>query len=163
MFLDRAFLIGGGGALVLAAWLAGAASARPDSTTPAVPLGTDDKPTLLVVFQAEDCSTHRGFVEQWAELRSEVRVVGAVVNGSDAVGSSGQPHIEFSPAYPVRFDLEQTATLMLRRAGYQKTPVAILLDAEGRPRMVIPPHPNPRRRAMMRQLVREYAAALPHS
>lgn len=165
MFLSRAFLIGGVGALIVAAWFAGVASAWSDSTLPAVRLSTQDGPAVLVVFQPGDCSTYRGFIEQWGELnsRSEIRVVGAVVNVSDAFHSNGQPQIEFTPAYPVRFDLEQTATRMLRRAGYHETPVAILLDAEGRPRMIISPHPNPRRQAVMRELVREYAVTLPRS
>lgn len=63
-------------------------------------------------------------------------------------------------AYPVRLDLDRMATDLVRRTGYQKTPVAILLDAQGRPRMIVPPHPNPRQRARMREIAGNYAETL---
>lgn len=148
--------------LLLTGWRmlpAGALTTR-TSTLPQA-AGTS-RPTLLVLFQPSDCTSYADFMEQWNALarEGEVRVVGVPLN-DEAQRATGKPVLDyFTPAFPLRHDLAPAAATLLRRMGQSRSPVAVLLDSAGRPRMVVPPGRYLREQVQARMAVRDYARAM---
>ncbi|MFL5542931.1 MAG: hypothetical protein ACJ8J0_28390, partial [Longimicrobiaceae bacterium] len=165
-----AALLGGGVLmLLLAAWrvvpaevLTAEMSTLPQAAAPA------GRPTLLVLYQPADCQGYADYLRQWNALASEgeVRVVGVPLNVR-ARRAPGEPAVDFfTPAFPVREELARPAARLLRQMGQSRTPVAVLLDGAGRPRMVVPPGGYAREQVLARMAVRDYARAmfpLPHN
>lgn len=159
-----AALLGGGVLmLLLAAWrvLPTEVLTTQMSTLPqaAAPTG---QPTLLVLFQPSDCAGYAGYLRQWNALarEGEVRVVGVPLN-ADGPGTAERPVLDyFTPAFPVDAELARPAVRLLRQMGHTHTPVAVLLDGAGRPRMVVPPGVYPREQVQARMAVRDYARVM---
>jgi hypothetical protein len=131
------------------------------STIPAVRSAEDHpRPVLLVVFRPDDCTSYQEFLAQWNEAHrsGEIRVLGVPVHGSGDVRARIAEL--FQPAFPLRADLEGEVVTSLLRMGYTRTPVALLLDPEGRPRMVVQPSPHLRLQAGTAALVHEYARSM---
>lgn len=157
-----AALLGGGVLLLLlAAWrvvptevLTAGMSTLPEAAARA------DRPTLLVLFQPADCQSYTDYLRQWNALadEGEVQVVGVPLNTH---GAAGKPVLDyFTPSFPVRPELARPAARMLRQMGQSRTPVAVLLDGAGRPRMVVPPGRYPRQQVQARMAVRDYTRAM---
>ncbi len=159
------FALLGGGALLLllAGWRllpAGVLTAEM-STLPEASAG-GSRPTLLVVFQPSDGTGYSAYLEQWNALarEGEVPVVGVPLN-AEARRAAGQPVLDsFTPAFPLRHDLAPAAAALLRQMGQSRSPVAVLVDSAGRPRMVIPPGRYLREDVKARMAVRDYARAM---
>lgn len=134
---------------------------RPDATLGEA-VADSAGPVLLVALQPGDCTSYGGFVRTWADLhaRGEVRVAGVGLNftarEAEALGREGAAE----PGFPVRFDLSDRTERMLLRLGAARTPVAILLDSDGRPRLVLPSEGRPRRQRAAAGLVRAYVDGL---
>jgi hypothetical protein len=97
------------------------------------------RPTLLVLFQDRDCSSAGRFVTDWRRLTAEgsVRVIAVPVNVRSDAGLA-EVIAQFPPDFDVRPELGGAAVSLLRRFRAPYTPVAVLLDPGGRPRMLIP-------------------------
>jgi hypothetical protein len=159
-----AALLGGGVLiLLLAAWrvvptevLTAQMSTLPQAAAP------KGQPTLLVLFQPSDCAGYAEYLRQWNALakEGEVRVVGVPLNAGGP-GTAGKPVLDyFTPAFPVDAELARPAVRLLRQMGQTHTPVAVLLDGHGRPRMVVPPGVYPREQVQARMAVRDYARVM---
>jgi hypothetical protein len=127
--------------LLLAAFRAvpAAGEARARSHARALGAAAAGRPTLLVLFQDRDCSGASRFVTDWRRLTADgsVRVIGVPVNvRSDA--ALAEVIAQFPPGFDLRPELEGAAVSLLRRFRAPYTPVAVLLDPGGRPRMLIP-------------------------
>lgn len=122
----------------------------------------EGRPTLLVLYQPEDCAGYGEYLRGWNALarEGEVRVVAVPLN-APAGSADGTPVVDFfTPAFPVREDLARPAARLMRQMGQSHTPVAVLLDGTGSPRMVVPPGRYPRQQVLARLAVRDYARAL---
>lgn len=100
-----------------------------------------DRPTLLYLYQRADCARHAGLQRRWADLGASglVSVVGVPLDspppGASRSGRTPGPR----PSFPVRTDLRRSGARLARRLGFATTPVTILLDGRGRPRLALPP------------------------
>jgi hypothetical protein len=159
-----AAILAGAGALLLllAGWRLAPADALTARITTLPRAAANGRPTLLVVFQPGDCQSYGRFLSQWNALAAEgeVRVVGVPLY-AQAQRAAGKPVLDyFTPVFPLRDELAADATSLLRQMGQMNTPVAVLLDGAGRPRMVIPPGRYPREHVQARMAVRDYARAM---
>ncbi len=118
----------------------------------------DGRPTLLFLFQPDDCRAYGGLVRRWNSLASDssLRVLGLGLRfGRPVPGDSvlGEP----KPRFSVRYDLTGPGQRLLARLGWLETPTSVLLDGRGRPRLIVPPitDGNAQRDALL--LVRAWA------
>lgn len=148
--------------LLLAAWrLLPAGVLTADMSTLSGLAPADGRPTLLVLFQSSDCSSYSAYLQQWNTLarEGEVRVVGVPLNTGR--GAVAKPVVDyFTPAFPLRHDLAPDAATLLRQMGQSHSPVAVLLDPAGRPRMIVPPGRYVREHVQARMAVRDYTRAM---
>jgi peroxiredoxin len=75
---------------------------------------------------------------RWAALgeAGAVTVVGVSLDETEAPHEgAGAP----GPGFPVRTDLRKQAGRLMGKLGYETTPVTVLVDRRGRPRLVLPP------------------------
>lgn len=119
-------------------------------------------PALLFVFQPGDCPSHRGLVERWNALHEsgEVEVLGVGLRLPDDPERRKTAVARSGARFPVRPDLAAAAERRILRLGFDRTPVSLLLDARGRPRLVIPPLGDPEAWETAQRLVQEYARLL---
>lgn len=103
------------------------------------------RPTLLHIFQAEDCPRFRELVRQWNELhrRHRLPVLGVGLDLPTDSAARATVVRASGASFPVRDDPNGEAERLLLRLGYRHTPLAVLLDGRGRPRLVLPPLPGP--------------------
>ncbi len=103
--------------------------------------GGSDRPTLLFVFQPEDCQRYAGLVRRWNSLAgtNALRVLGLGIGFPASSGGRTAILGDAIPMFPVRYDLGGEARRLLRRIGHGHTPTSVLLDPEGRPVMILPP------------------------
>jgi hypothetical protein len=127
-----------------------------------LPAGARGRPALLVVLQPRDCESYRGFVEAMTSLRGTVEgdVMAVPVNSPSGPDALREAFARLAPRLPVVPEASRDAMLMLAALGYRDTPVALLVDAAGRPAMVIQPQPDPFRQARMTDLIRGEMAML---
>lgn len=99
----------------------------------------DPRPTLLVVFHRADCPRFGGFISAWNALAHtrEVRVLGVPLHRSQEEPLRAGPVLRQAD-FPFRPGLAPAVEMLLLRMGYRRTPVAVLLDTAGRPRLVVP-------------------------
>jgi hypothetical protein len=104
-------------------------------------LGGGGESTLLFVYRAEDCESYAALPERWRRLSDlgAVRVVGVPLGDDPARGEGDHPPAEETSPFPLEPALAGAAEILMLRLGFDRTPVSILLDGEGRVRMVIPP------------------------
>lgn len=119
-------------------------------------------PTLLYLFQPEDCPRLRRVVESWNEIHrsGRVRVIGVGLRFPRAPAERERLLRTSGAAFPLRTEPAARAERLALRLGYDRTPLAILLDARGRPRLALPPLPGPGGARRGARLVAEYAEAL---
>lgn len=140
----------GPGALLLAGGVAmlGISGARwiryleraPSATMSEVAAGSGA--TLLFVYRDEDCDTYAALPERWDQLfrRDDVRVVGVPLGGRPPGERDGVPvNPAARPAFPREPALAGAAEVLMLRLGFERTPFSVLLDGEGRVRLVVPP------------------------
>lgn len=122
--------------------LAPALVARPDVALPeaaAAGVGGPWRPTLLYLFQSADCARHAALQRRWAGLGRDglASVVGVRLDPLEPARADGAPSP--GPGFPLRQDLRAGAARLMKRLGYRTTPVTVVLDPRGRPRLVLPP------------------------
>ncbi len=102
-------------------------------------LTADPRPTLLVVFQPADCPQFGRFIMGWNALArtGEVQVLGVPLHRSGDAQLKARPVLR-GVDFPLRPELAAAVETLLLRMGYTRTPLAILLDPRGRPRLVVP-------------------------
>lgn len=158
------FLAGGLLAVLAAVRLWGYVSAAPVGTLPGLGGDVGAAPTLLFIYRRDDCRTYAGLVEKWNELHREgqLRVRGVVLDGPEAGGppEAREASARVRPRFPVHPELAAPAERLMLRLGFVRTPVALLLDAEGRPRLALPPEPDRERAERALALAAAHAALL---
>lgn len=119
-------------------------------------------PALLHIFQPEDCPGFRELVREWNELHETrgLPVVGIGLKLPRDPTERARIVRETGATFPVRSDRGGDVERLALRLGFDRTPLAILLDAKGRPRLVLPPLPGPDGPRRSARLVLEAAAAL---
>ena len=122
----------------------------------------DSRPVLVVLFQPEDCGLYSGLVRLWNELHEEgsVQAMGLGIRFGRHDRESYRSWAGTHPDFPVRFDLGDAAERVMSALGQTHTPIAILLDSEGRVRMVVPPTKDAEDERMLGAAVREQAEGL---
>lgn len=110
-------------------------------------LSSDSAATVLVVLRPSDCDSYRPLLDAWSGLqgRAGVRVVGSVVDPPGPGPGRDSLRRRLGPDLPLRFDTGPAAEALVLRLGYRRTPVAVLLDRDGRPRAAVPPVRGDRR------------------
>jgi hypothetical protein len=144
--------------LAAAVWRAGPALAShylPDEE-PITPQGAA-RATLLVAFQASDCASYAAFITDWRRLGRDglVTVIGVPMNVSNP-NELEQTLEEFAIQFPMRIDLAPQTEELLQEFHSSQTPAAILLDANGRPRMLIPARQTSARKVDVQAMVSSY-------
>lgn len=114
--------------------------------------------TLAVVFQPEDCESSSQFIKVWTQLRdaSALEVIGIPINAPPDTQELAMALGNLKPDYPLRPDLGEDIATLLVRHGHTKTPIAVLLDPQGRPRMFIPGDVAPRHQTKILNLIQNY-------
>jgi hypothetical protein len=137
-------------------------SLRPLPTAPSA-AGTGGG--LIVVYQARDCGSYAAFIQRWASVRKpgEFEVVGVPLDADNREPWARLAFEDLAPEYPVRTDLDGKAIGMLAGLRNLRTPAAILVDARGRPRMIIDATSDPRAFARARDLVVSYSSHMQNS
>jgi hypothetical protein len=98
-----------------------------------------DLATLLVIFQPADCSSYLSFIADWRRVRSDsITVIGVPLNVSDSTELASLS-ATFPARFPLRPELAPSALALATRFGHRVTPMALVLDANGNPRMLIGP------------------------
>jgi hypothetical protein len=117
-----------------------------------------DRPTLLYLFQRADCIRHAALQRRWSGLRRAGR---AVVLGVplDELPRGEAGTRTANPGFPVRPDLRKEAERLMLKLGYQTTPVTVLLDRHGRPRLLLPPPADEEAAAAEERVVRAALAS----
>lgn len=129
------------------------------SAPPVIIPEAGDVATLLVVFQPADCASYASFISDWRRVeRDSVTVIGVPVGSSGPVAAR-EAATAFAVRFPLRPDLARPALSMLEALGGSTTPVAILLDARGRPRLVIPGRQASESRLEIQALLLGYRAS----
>jgi len=105
---------------------------------PVAARGPDGRPTLLYLFQRADCIRHAALQRRWSGLRRAGRAVVLGVPLDELPGGERGPRTP-NPGFPVRPDLRKEAERLMLELGYRTTPVTVLLDRHGRPRLLLPP------------------------
>ncbi len=118
-----------------------------------------ERPTLVWLFQPEDCGRYRGLVERWNRLaeRGWVDVLGIGIGFPSAPAARDSILGELRPTFPVRYDLGHVAERLLARAGQRRTPTSVLLDAAGRPLLILPPVSDASVQQEAGRLIEQYA------
>lgn len=119
----------------------------------------DGRPTLLFLFQPEDCRAYAGLVRRWNSIAqdSAVRVVGIGI-GFDRLETTGDAVLgEPKPAFQVRYDVTGQARRLLARLGHLETPTSVLLDGRDRPLLIVPPVSDEAAQRHAATLVSSYA------
>lgn len=121
------------------------------------PAGGEGAPRLYLLFQPGDCVTYGGLVERWDRLHREgvVRVRGVELGPRARRDRADDPGV----AFPVRPGAGEVETAALR-LGYGRTPLSVLVDRDGRPRLVLPPAPDGEGQDAAEAMVRRYAERL---
>jgi hypothetical protein len=128
-------------------------------SAPHVPIDGVERPTLVLLFQPEDCRRYGGLVERWNRLaeRGHVDVIGVGIGFPSASAARDSILGKLRPGFPVRYDLGHVAERLLARAGQRRTPTSVLLDAAGRPLLVLPPVSDAGVQREAGRLIEEYA------
>jgi hypothetical protein len=123
---------------------------------PAIMPEAGDVGTLLVIFQPADCSSYGSFITDWRRVATDsISVVGVPVNAEDSTALA-RAVATFPVQFAVRPDLSSTALSLAARLGHLQTPIAILLDSDGKARMVIRGFGATPRQLDVEQLVMDY-------
>lgn len=122
----------------------------------------DGRPTLVFLFQPGDCRAHAGLVRRWNSLArdSNLRVLGLGLGFGAAALSADSVLGEPKPRFPVRYDLTRQGHRLLARLGRLQTPTSVLVDARGRPLVIVPPITDELAQLDAAMLVRAYARRL---
>lgn len=157
------FLAGGLFTVLALARLGAYLAAAPVATLPGL-AGEAALPTLLFIYRHEDCRTYAGLVEGWNELHGEgeLRVRGVVLDAPEPAAAHEIRDVagRGRPRFPVHPELADRAERLMLRLGFTRTPVAILLDAAGRPRLALPPEPDRERAERALAQARAHATLL---
>jgi hypothetical protein len=118
-----------------------------------------ERPTLVWLFQPEDCRRYGGLVERWNRLaeRGHVDVLGVAIGFPPTPSARDSILGELRPMFPVRYDLGHVAERLLARAGQRRTPASVLLDAAGRPLLILPPVMDATVQREAGRLIEQYA------
>lgn len=128
----------------------------------AVPAAAGRSGGLLVVYQAKDCTGYAAFIQRWKGVHraGDFEVAGVPLDAASKAPWARRALEDLAPGYPVRPELVSTASALLARLGNPPTPVAILLDPRGNPRMVLDAAADPRDMTRARDLVLAYRSHL---
>lgn len=121
-----------------------------------------DAPTLLFLFQPEDCPRYTGLVQRWNSLAraDELRVLGIGIGFPSASTARDSILGGSRPSFEVRYDLDREARRLLGRIGQGHTPTSVLLDPAGRPVFVLAPTADPVVQSEARRIIERYVAVL---
>jgi hypothetical protein len=97
------------------------------------------RPALLYLFHRADCPRHVVLQSRWAALGGSGALTVLGIELDRRIGGAGRPIPDPDPGFPVRRDLRRAAERAIIGMGYSTTPVTILIDGRGRPRLVLPP------------------------
>jgi hypothetical protein len=127
--------------LVGAVWqslpsLAGIA-ARPHERTLAK--AANGRPTLLVAYQERDCPSYSQFIRSWRRVaENDSTNVFAVPLGAMDAPSLERVRALHPIEFPIRADLAAAMGHVMSSFRRLETPVALLLDGDGKPRLLVP-------------------------
>ena len=124
----------------------------------AVPAAAGPSGGLLVVYQARDCASYAAFIQRWQGVHApgDFEVTGVPLDAGSKQAWARRTLEDLAPGYPVRPDLASRAADLLGGLGNLPTPVAIVIDRQGRPRMVLGATADPRDLSAARDLVLAY-------
>jgi len=124
----------------------------------AVPAAAGPSGGLLVVYQARDCTTYAAFIQRWQAVRApgDFEVTGVPLDAGSNGEWARRALEDLAPSYPVRADLASRTADLLAGLGNPPTPVAIVIDRQGRPRMVVGAAADPRELSRAHDLVVAY-------
>jgi hypothetical protein len=122
---------------------------------------TSGQPTLLVAFQERDCESHARFIRDWRMLAdsSAARIVMVPLQVGDSAAMRRVTSI-FPTEYHLRPELADATGQLLHQLRRRETPVAVLLDGSGRPRMLIPASDALHNQRRVQEAVLTYLATL---
>lgn len=140
----------------------------PLATLPDPPRGEDpdgNGPTLLHIFQAEDCPGFRGLIREWNELHRTrgLPVLGVALDLPRDPSARAAVLRASGATFPVRDDRGGRVERLALRLGFGHTPLSVLLDGTGRPRLILPPLAGPDGPRRAARLVLDVAASLPRT
>jgi len=167
MILTRALFIAGLVLLVLMPLTIAVARFHGRRPTPVRILASHLAPSLrgryavLVVFQPRDCASYQGFIDSMGDLaRPGTRpVLGIPVNAPRDREQLRRALADFAPTFPLAPELADDAVRVLGFLGY-RTPIALVVDPQGRASFVIPPQPSPYRQAEVNRLAESFLVGL---
>lgn len=157
------------GLLVLGAAVRGALYLkRAPLATLEVPLARPDgrsapPATLLYVFRPDDCAGYQHISDSWNRLgrRSEqLSVVGVGLDVPESRQLRSRLRGVLDVSFPVVFEPASRVEDFILRLGYSTTPVSVVVDRDGRPRMVVPPASDPEAQDAAAETVEEIAERL---
>lgn len=125
---------------------------------PALPAVAGSGGALVVAYQAGDCGSYAAFIQQWQDLHreGEFEVVGVPLDAGNRAEWARRALEDIAPAYHVRPDLARPLTSVLAGLRRLRTPAAVLLDAQGRPQLVLDAAADPRQVRRAHELVASY-------
>jgi hypothetical protein len=128
-------------------------------SAPDVAIDAVERPTLVWLFQPEDCRRYQGLVRRWNDLaaRGNVDVLGIGIGFPSTTSARDSLFGEVRPTFPVRYDLGRAADRLLARAGRRRTPTSVLLDPEGKPLLILPPVSDAGVQRAAGRIIEEYA------
>lgn len=165
--LTRAFFFAGMVLLILVPLGLAAGRYRGRSVEPArIPVShlapqLSGRYVVLVVFQPRDCAGYQGFIDSMGSLAASRPglVLGVPVNAPREREALRTALADFAPSFPLVPVLADDATRLLGATGY-RTPVAVVVDPQGRPALIASPQPDTYGQAEMTRLLASYLARL---
>jgi len=127
---------------------------------PSVSSASGSDGALLVIYQAKDCASHAAFIERWNRLHrpGAFEVVGVPLDADNPAPWAQRALEDLAPTFPIRAELGEAARSIIAGMQAGPTPLAVLVDASGRPKMVVRSVKDPRDLANAHDLVLAYIA-----
>jgi hypothetical protein len=135
-----------------------ASSAIPADVLPAALRG---RYGVLVLFQPGDCGGYRDFIEAVAVMAhaAGVPVVGTPIRAPSDPGKLRTAMRRLDPPFSLAPRAANATSRSLWTMGYKHTPVALVVDPQGRPVMVLPPEAVPYHQAREMEAAGSYLVA----
>ena len=129
-----------------------------DAAVPVLPAALRGRIGLIVIFRTDECAGYRNFLASVEELEKQsLPVVGVPLDGPADKSKLRTMLVGLDPAFPLAPEAASSARVLLAMVGVRTTPIAILLDASGRPAMLIPPHESPYGQAELVRIAANYS------
>jgi len=103
-----------------------------------------DRYSMVVMFDADDCVSHETMITALNQVHDDgdIPVRGVLVGAPNATARR-DAILDLAPRFPLLSGAESAARQSFSHLGYLQTPTVAVIDAEGRPVMVIQPNDLP--------------------